>query len=264
MSARVMLIQNPPKHRSPVKASAVAWIRILRGLDYLDSLHPGFVMGYSSGGYRIMEIIPGSAANAAGLQIGDEVLRINGSDPGERPCGSQSWEALELPGKAIIRLRRNGREWNETISLSPSRSLLANLWLPAEGLVQGVSYHANSARYQRAERHGPYTTGIAVENRASHLLVLAVLRGSPAYLAGISTGDEIVRVDGTPIGRSTDESLSALWRSDRRVPFRLTLRRKGLTWTQWVVASGVTEILRRASTFAPPPAREADVAAANQ
>ena len=112
------------------------------------------------------------------------------------------------------------------------------------GLTQGLDDHSifmDPERYRQMQEQtsGEYFgVGVSVENREGRIIVLEPLEGSPALLAGIRAGDEIIAVDDITVAsvgatetltrirgdRGTVVVLSIL-RADREGPFDVSVRR---------------------------------------
>ncbi|CAN5675877.1 S41 family peptidase [soil metagenome] len=69
--------------------------------------------------------------------------------------------------------------------------------------------------------------GVLIDRRAGTPVVISVVDGSPADLAGLRGGDLIVRVDGLDVARLPFADLAALVRGDPGTPVRLSVRRVG-------------------------------------
>ncbi len=73
----------------------------------------------------------------------------------------------------------------------------------------------------------------------------AVLRGSPAYLAGIRAGDLITSIDGVRVKETNKPRLSALLSSDQRMHVELTILRGEGAHIVQLDGEPLTAILRR-------------------
>jgi carboxyl-terminal processing protease len=69
--------------------------------------------------------------------------------------------------------------------------------------------------------------GVLIDRRAGTPVVISVVDGSPADLAGLRSGDLIVSVDGQAAARLPFDHLAALVRGDAGTAIRLGLRRPG-------------------------------------
>jgi predicted metalloprotease with PDZ domain len=73
-----------------------------------------------------------------------------------------------------------------------------------EGLDPGNEY-LPAAAYERAARGedgGPADVGLSLSKQRGYIVVVAALAGSPAAEAGLSTGDVLISIDGSPPGFS--------------------------------------------------------------
>jgi hypothetical protein len=88
-------------------------------------------------------------------------------------------------------------------------------------LVEDRNYHVDSLRYT--------TVGIQVLKRGADFWVASVWEGSPASQAGMSSGDQLLKIDGEPVLDATLEKISERLRGPEGSFVRLTLRRGGHT-----------------------------------
>jgi len=149
---------------------------------------------FSQGDAIVGQVETGSAADMAGILIGDHIVEIAGKD-------QPTWEDIEISvltnaGQNLqVTLNRNGRII-ET-SLTPVR--------------QGENQAGHA--------------GIHPDVRVTNVIGI-IQPGSPAVAAGLAKGDEIVAVDGidvTPSGKSFSEALESV--HHETVP--LTILREG-------------------------------------
>jgi carboxyl-terminal processing protease len=93
-----------------------------------------------------------------------------------------------------------------------------------------ASYYgeAQFADFQRA-LEGRYTgIGVWLARVSGHLQVSSVLPESPAGVAGVRAGDEIVALDGKAVSDKTVSQVVGAMRGDAGTPLRLSLRRGGV------------------------------------
>ncbi|MBS1614543.1 MAG: PDZ domain-containing protein [Bacteroidetes bacterium] len=151
-------------------------------------------------GVMVKEVLPGSAAAAAGLQKGDIITRVDGRIIANASALVTSIRKQHQPGDEVaIRYERMGQEYNTKARLgqSATREIAPN-W-------QGERYPQNFFRNHPFEPWDPFRNdadahsgprlGVSVEDRADGqgVLVLQVKPGSAAALAGIQSQDIITR-----------------------------------------------------------------------
>ncbi len=110
----------------------------------------------------------------------------------------------------------------------------------AEGAIGGMidelddpySYYLTAEEYSdlMEEYNGSYE-GLGIylvtENDAEYTVVMAPIKGSPAFEAGILAGDEIVSVNGESMAGVNAEEISALIKKGEESHFTLEIRRDG-------------------------------------
>jgi carboxyl-terminal processing protease len=70
--------------------------------------------------------------------------------------------------------------------------------------------------------------GVEIATRDGYLTVIAPLKGTPAYRAGVETGDIIVKIDDTEMTEDRIYSAVSLIRGEKGTPVVLTIVREGL------------------------------------
>ena len=138
----------------------------------------------TSSGVTITAVTPGTLAAEAGFQPGDEIFSVE-----DQPVRSpQDLDRLLLAAGrsdrgAKVRLRRNGAEQTVEMPRPQLRTLVATL---ERGIPDGSP--------------GGAAMGVLLDGTAfPRLIVREVKAGSPAALAGLQPGDEIVAVMGQPV-----------------------------------------------------------------
>jgi regulator of sigma E protease len=145
---------------------------------------------------EIEAVLPGSAADQAGLKPGDKILRVNEKDI------STSAELM----KAIS--VSNGKQL--TLDLTRGEQIKTVLVTPTKTTVQ--------------EGGKPVTIyQLGIEERAP--LITAVIPGSRAQAAGLAAGDRVVRIDGHDI--FTWSQMTSLVRENPNKPLQFEIQRSG-------------------------------------
>lgn len=70
--------------------------------------------------------------------------------------------------------------------------------------------------------------GVIVSTERGKLIVISPIEDTPAYRAGIKSGDEIIALDDIPIEKFKDGSASDRMRGEPESKLKLTIRRKGI------------------------------------
>ena len=148
----------------------------------------------ADGGVRLTRIYAGTQAEAAGLQVGDVIVAVDGD-----PVTSRRAEDTELfprmirqyrsGAKANFTLWRNGQKMDLPVTLEEEPVPPAEMpWWEDEQLEFAVHDLAFEDRVRL--QFGPAQTGALVENAAL---------GGWAALANLHTDDVIIAADGKPV-----------------------------------------------------------------
>jgi membrane-associated protease RseP (regulator of RpoE activity) len=127
-------------------------------------------------GLTVSDVADSSVFAQAGLLEGDRIVLVNG-DP--VTTEAQFVEVLSSPSLA-----------NQSVSITVARgSQRLKLLVPVSQLMQGI-----------ATRDPLYDAGLLIDDRdPNRLVVLRVFPRTPAYYAGLRTGDVLMTVSGRPI-----------------------------------------------------------------
>jgi predicted metalloprotease with PDZ domain len=83
--------------------------------ESLQSVDPGFSAGRSPDGPKIVTVLPGSAAQAAGLRVDDILVELNGAPVSGR---ISAWMRARAPGETVkLKIRRDGQEHELSFAL---------------------------------------------------------------------------------------------------------------------------------------------------
>jgi regulator of sigma E protease len=154
---------------------------------------------------------PGSAADTAGLKVGDRVLRVNEKDISTR---TELFEAVaKSNGKPLtLDVRRGGQV--KTLVVTPAASTV------------------------REDGKDVTVYSLGIEETAP--VVTAVMNGSPAMAAGLREGDRVVAIDGQ--GIHTWSQMTAIVKESPNRPLKIEVQRDGQ-----IVALTVTPALEKVS-----------------
>lgn len=171
---------------------------------------PGFFTEYKRGNLVISGVLPNSPAAMAGLQSGDTLLEV---DHHALPFADIKpvWQEDEWH---TIQLKRGSALLTEKIKPQTMQSILSRLPVVSSPL-KPVSFPVKARSFEIQ----PFLSGMLLDRSNSNLVVDAVLRGSPAYRAGVRPGDFIV-------GTKTDNTDFLQYSSERKT-VSFVLRRAG-------------------------------------
>lgn len=167
---------------------------------WLSTGAPLFVPTFRDLSADVEALVPGSPASAAGMEVGDRVVRANGKEI------STKTELLDLVS------RSNG----QPIALEVRR----------EGQLKTLTATPVRMTGDEASTDEPLYT-IGVEEMPA--LVTSVMHGSPASMAGLRPGDRVVAIEGHTI--YTWAQMTTLVREHPETPLEFEVLREGTRTT---------------------------------
>ena len=154
-------------------------------------------------GVVVDEVVVNGPADEAGLQNGDIILTVNGAEVDDM-AELRTRIAAVPPGKeARLRLVRDGNERELSVVVGRRPSALA-----MQNMMNGRNGRDDGQEESTSDHSG---AGIRVEQMTDRMarqlgvepgrgvVVSAILRNSPAAMAGIAPGDVVLEINGTPI-----------------------------------------------------------------
>ena len=94
-------------------------------IPWSENLHPGIVLEQKAGRLLVKAVAARSPAEEAGIIAGDEIVTLNGMEPGFG-CSRRSWDFERTPGFAILSIRRHSTVQVRQIRLAPYESFFPN------------------------------------------------------------------------------------------------------------------------------------------
>ncbi|TNF18186.1 MAG: PDZ domain-containing protein [Rhodobacteraceae bacterium] len=135
-------------------------------------------------GLLVDYVMPGGAADSAGIRAGDVILAIDGT-----PIRREGDFALLIDARTEARnsatLLRKGARIEVVLSYEVSDS----------GMISAGAHRLAPALAPVARCTSMKELGVVIKGRR----VTGIVPTSPAYLAGLSVGDEILTIDGIPV-----------------------------------------------------------------
>jgi S1-C subfamily serine protease len=151
----------------------------------------GVSVNPSNNTLSVSNIHSGSVAQRAGLQVGDQIVSINGrAVRTHQELSSALSSAADLNNATTLAIRRNGQLQNLTVDLSGS----------AQGAVRGALDASGSA----AGAAGRPILGVAVDQDAQGIRIRQVNPGSVAERLQLQPNDRIVSVNGRRVMSSPE------------------------------------------------------------
>ena len=168
--------------------------------DLTPELAQAFNLKNSHGGAVITQVLPGSAAEKAGILTGDVLVELNGKAIGDASDVRNVIGLLRVGEKVRLKILRDGK----------TKNLVAVVSKPDSDMKEGKALHS---KLEGAE-FGDIQKGSRLYGRVEGVLILNVERGSKAWAAGLRKGDVISSVNRRKI-KSLSEFKQALKGSKR-------------------------------------------------
>ncbi|HVU89036.1 MAG TPA: PDZ domain-containing protein [Pirellulales bacterium] len=199
-------------------------------------------------GVRIVEVVEGGPAEAAGLQVGDQIAAVHGKNVATMDDFAALLRQMSVGTHVVFDVERGGQRQSIEVVLgtkAPTAATVPQIRLgpsPPRGETIGASPVSTGA-IRSADRPAPL--GIRVEmiddaaRRARNLpadvgvLVTRVTKNSAAAKAGVSVGAVVLAIDGQRIA-SPDEAAAALGRARVGQPVAFAMNEDGRQVTRSV------------------------------
>lgn len=221
------------------------WLGV-RIQEVTEDIAQGLELGAARGAL-VADVIEGSPADSAGIRQGDVILVVDGQTIHETQTLQQVVAGSEVDSEIGVVLWRWGR--GITLSLSLRLELLEETRPPA---TQGSSPRATQHNYNFI---GLELTAVTRSLRQRHSLptdtggafVNEVLAGSPAAMAGIGSGDLILKVRSSPTESPSqvNQKLLAAQRGGVRFAMMLIWRGGGYLYVSVNLSGGEEDGRRR-------------------
>ncbi|WP_457668428.1 DegQ family serine endoprotease [Thiolapillus sp.] len=151
-------------------------------------------------GAVVTQVLPGSAADKAGLVSGDIIVAIDGKDVSDGGALRNAVGMLRAGSTIKLKVIRDGKQKN----------ISAKIALPKDARAEGGKFNRrlDGALLGNLDDKHPLSESGGVE-------VLKVKRNSPAWEAGLRAGDVIVSINRQPVGSLMEFSALAARAGDK-------------------------------------------------
>ena len=152
-----------------------------------------------SSGAQVVEVISGSPAEAAGLQVGDLILSVDGEELTADNTLAELIQAKQPGDMIMLEVQRSGEAENlsmdATLAENPDAAGQAYLGVSYRIAMRGSGSIMPFDEDEMPFRGMPFGHELLSEGA----LVTSIVPGSPAEQAGLSAGDVITAVDGESV-----------------------------------------------------------------
>ncbi len=153
-------------------------------------------------GARVLRVVPGTPAQAAGLQIDDVITHVNNTQVYDR--NSLFRELSRLPaGQEVLLTYERNESWRGQPKVATTHAVLAKKYIAAPGRpfaqLQEPWWRGLRVEYPSALPLQLSTLGLHAADAQACVAVLEVQRDSPAWKAGLRNGQCISHVNGRPV-----------------------------------------------------------------
>jgi serine protease Do len=205
--------KEPEKH--PPRRARKAWLAVKTQVLTRDLAEALDLEGTE--GFRVTHVYKGYSAEDAGLQVGDLIVKLDG----QKIDASQPEDADVL--KYMVRQYRIGSTAELTIIRDgKTKKIPVKLDMPPTPIVELASYEDEDFEFEARDLSDEDRVDKKLEKRVRGVLIQDVKRAGWAALAGLRTGDVLLRVDGRPV--PSVEALEKIMNNARkRKPERMVL-----------------------------------------
>jgi serine protease Do len=205
--------KEPEKH--PPRRARKAWLAVKTQVLTRDLAEALDLEGTE--GFRVTHVYKGYSAEDAGLQVGDLIVKLDG----QKIDASQPEDADVL--KYMVRQYRIGSTAELTIIRDgKTKKIPVKLDMPPTPIVELASYEDEDFEFEARDLSDEDRVDKKLEKRVRGVLIQNVKRAGWAALAGLRTGDVLIRVDGKPVP-SVDALEKIMNEARKRKPERMVL-----------------------------------------
>ncbi len=148
-------------------------------------------------GVLVNSIHPESPARRAGLRVGDVIVSVEGKEIADEHALGFRVATLEIDGTAVLDIVRDGARLTLEISLRQAPEV------PPRDVTKITGENPYSGA-EIANLSPALAEELSMDTHATGVIVLRILRGSPADRIGLEPGDILLRLNGRRIERVAD------------------------------------------------------------
>ncbi len=198
----------------------------------------GVALQDSSNGVTVSEVVPGSGAANAGIQVGDVITAINGTTINSAADATKVVTALQVGASVTIDLTRNGSKMTVTATLGQPQP--SAIQVQPVNPPQGQNPPPPGAPNNAGQGRG---FGFSYNQADQSWTITNLNTNSPLYADGLRQGDKITTIDGKTY---TPATLVQYLRSlDPSAKVTLSVTRDSQTMSIQVTASDLTALFGR-------------------
>lgn len=164
----------------------------------------------------VFHLLPTVAAFAGGALLGS--LRAGATPENQNP-----YQAVNQLGRVLVQVENN------YVDPAPRDKLVEGA---IKGMVENLDPHSaylppEEWRQFQSDTEGKFGgVGLEVDGRGDRLVVIAPIEGSPAFRAGVKSGDQIVAVDGEDVVGQSLEKVVKRMRGGAGTKVKITMLRE--------------------------------------
>ncbi len=202
----------------------------------------GVALQDSANGVTVAEVVPGSGAAAAGIQVGDVITAINGTTISSAADATKVVAGLQVGASVTVDLTRSGSKQTVTATLGQPQ--------PSALQVQPANPPGQNPPPGQVNPGGPNIPaapgrgfGFTYNQADQSWTITNLSSSSPLYTDGLRQGDKITTIDGKTYNPAA--LIQYLRSLDQSAKVTLSVSRDGQTQSIQVAASDLTALFGR-------------------
>ncbi len=210
----VVAVGSEPE-KTPPRRARKAWLAVKTQVLTRDLAKALDLEGTE--GFRVTHVYKGYGADKAGLEVGDLIVKLDGrnidaSQPEDADVLEYMVRQYRIGSTAELTIIRDGEK----------KKLPVKLDMPPTPLMELATYKDEDFEFEARDLSDEDRVDKQLEKKVRGVLIQDVKRAGWAALAGLRTGDVLVRVDGQPVA-SVDDLEEIMNKARKRKPERMVL-----------------------------------------